>query len=553
MEDGMRQDDLRPTRRALLAATGGFLLAARRAAAQTPAAGPATVSGSESEDLAPAPKRGGSMTIMFMSEPPFLLSLVNTGSLTCSAKVTEGLLWYDHAMQPHPQLATAWTISPDQKTYTFTLRQGVKWHDGQDFTSADVAASLAVLKKFHPRGRSTFAHLEEVQTPDDHTVVLQLDAPIPYLIKGFAAAETPIIPKHIYDGTDPFTNGNNSAPIGTGPFRFKEWARGEHVIYERNEDYWDSPRPYLDQLVVKFIPDAASRSAALESGEVDLGYRTPVAYSDLDRLRAAGKLAFETKGYEYNNNVNGLEFNLDAPNLSKLPVRQAITHAVNREAICKTIYYGTFEPCAVPIAPLLAEYHDPEPSPYPFDIAKAEKLLDDAGYPRGADRTRFRMTFDVNPTTEEGRRLGDFLRASLARVGIALEVRLSDIGSYIKRIYTDRDFDMCCTGFSNIYDPSVGVQRVYWSKNIVKGVPYSNTSYYRNPRVDELLEAAAIETDPAKRRAEFCEFQRIVLHDAPDIDIGVPRWVTIYNKRVQGHSITADGVEGNLAHAYIVG
>jgi len=121
---GMSQDDLLPTRRALLAATGGLLLA-RRANAQTPAARPATVSGSESEDLSPPPpKRGGSMTIMFMSEPPMLLSLVNTGSLTCSAKVTEGLLWYDHAMQPHPQLATGWTISPDQKTYTFTLRQG---------------------------------------------------------------------------------------------------------------------------------------------------------------------------------------------------------------------------------------------------------------------------------------------------------------------------------------------------------------------------------------------------------------------------------------------
>jgi peptide/nickel transport system substrate-binding protein len=542
-----------PTRRTVLAATGGLLLAGRGAAAQTPAAQtpaagqPAPMS----EDPAPVPKRGGSMTIMFAVEPPMLVSLVNTSSLTCTAKVTEGLLWYDHALQPHPQLATAWTISPDQKTYTFTLRQGVKWHDGHDFTSADVAASLAILKKSHPRGRSTFAHLAEVQTPDDHTVVLQLDAPIPYLIKGFAAAETPIVPKHIYDGTDPFTNANNSAPIGTGPFRFKEWVRGEHAIYVRNDDYWDSPRPYLDQLVVKFIPDAASRSAALESGEVDLGYRTPVAYSDLDRLRAAGKLEFETKGYEYNNNVNGLEFNMDSPTLSKLAVRQAITHAVNTAAICKTIYYGTFDPCPVPIAPN-SEYHSSEPSPYPFDVAKAEKLLDEAGYPRGADRTRFSMTFEVGPVVEEGRRLGDFLRAALARVGITLEVRLSDAGGYYKRVYTDRDFDMCCTPFSNIYDPSVGVQRVYWSKNIIKGVPFSNTSYYRNARVDELLEAAAIETDPAKRHAEFNEFQHIVLQDAPDINIGVPRWVTIYNKRVQGHSIAADGIEGSLAYTHIV-
>ncbi|HEX4368264.1 MAG TPA: ABC transporter substrate-binding protein, partial [Rhodopila sp.] len=400
-------------------------------------------------------------------------------------------------------------------------------------------------------GRSTFAHVTSVQTPDEHTVVLKLDAPIPYLIKAFAAAESPMVAKHIYDGTDPFTNANNNAPIGTGPFRFKEWARGDHVIYERNADYWDSPRPYLDQLVVKFIPDAASRSAALESGDVDLGYRTPVAYSDLDRLRAAGKLTFETKGYEYSNNVMSIEFNLDNPYLSKLPVRQAITHALNTAAICKIIYYGTFEPCASPIAPFLKEYHDPAPTPYPFNIAEAEKLLDAAGYPRGAGGTRFHVMFEASPIVEESRRLGDFVRAALSRVGIGVEVRASDVGSYIKRVYTDRDFDICCTSFSNLFDPTVGVQRIYWSKNILKGVPFTNTSYYRNARVDTLLETAATEPDPAKRVAEFMEFQQIVMHDAPDINVGVPHWYTIHNKRALGHSVTADGIEGNFAFAYM--
>jgi len=392
-----------------------------------------------------------------------------------------------------------------------------------------------------------------VQTPDDHTVVLKLDAPIPYLIKAFAAAESPIIPKHIYDGTDPFTNPNNAAPIGTGPFRFKEWVRGDHVIYVRNDQYWDNPRPYLDQLVVKFIPDAAARSAALESGDVDLGYRTPVAYSDLERLRAAGKLTFETKGYEYSNNVMSIEFNVDNEFLSKLPVRQAISHALNTTAICKTIYYGTFEPCASPIAPFLKEYHDPAPTPYPFDVAQANKLLDAAGYPRGADNMRFHLRFEASPAVEESRRLGDFVRAALSRAGIGIEVRASDIGSYIKRVYTDRDFDICCTSFSNLFDPTVGVQRIYWSKNIVKGVPFSNTSYYRNERVDTLLETAATEPDPAKRKAEFKELQEIVMHDAPDINVGVPRWYTIHSKRALGHSVTADGIEGNFAFAYVTG
>ena len=536
IETGTRMtNQLATTRRVLLGSVGASLLLPGAAIAEA------------------SPKRGGTMTIMFYTEPPSLVSLVSSNSLTVSAKVTEGLLWYDNAMTPQPQLATSWEVAPDGLTYTFKLRQGVKWHDGQDFTSADVAASLAILKKSHPRGRSTFTHVNAVETPDLYTVVLKLDAPTPYLIKAFAAAESPIVPKHIYDGTDPFTNRNNAAPIGTGPFRFKEWARGSYVIYERNPDYWDQPRPYLDRLIVKFIPDAAARSAALESGEVDLGYRTPVALSDVERLKSDGKLVFEEKGYEYSNNVMSLNFNTENQYFKIIAVRQAMSHAINTAAICKVIYYNTFLPCAAPIAPFLAEYHDKAPTPYPFDIARAEKLLDEAGLPRGADRMRFKMTFEASPAVEESRRLGDFVRAALARVGIAVEVRVNDIGTYIKRVYTDRDFDMCCTTFSNLFDPTVGVQRLYWSKNIIKGVPFSNTTYYRNPRVDTLLESAATEADPAKRRAEFMEFQQIVMRDAPDINVGVPHWYTIHNKRALGHSITADGIEGNLAHAYIAG
>ncbi len=521
------------TRRTLLAAMSGAAALPRVAAAE------------------PEPKRGGTMTIMFYTEPPSLVSLVSSNSLTVSAKVTEGLIWYDNEMKPHPQLALSWDISADGLTYTFALRQGVKWHDGTDFTADDVAASLAILKKLHPRGRSTFLHVAEVSTPDPHTVVLKLDAPIPYLIKAFAAAESPIVPKHIYEGTDPFTNRNNSAPIGTGPFRFKEWARGSHVVYERNPDYWDQPRPYLDQLIVKFIPDAAARSAALESGEVDLGYRTPVALSDVERLKNAGKLIFETRGYDYSNNVMSINCNLNNQYLSNLKVRQAISHALNTSAICKVIFYGTFNPCDSPIAPFLKEYHSPDPTPYPFNLAAAETLLDETGFKRGADRIRFNMYFEADPSAEESRRLGDFVRAALGRIGIAIEVRASDIGTYIKRVYTDRDFDLTVTTFSNLFDPTVGVQRLYWSKNIIKGVPFSNTTYYSNPRVDALLEAAATELDPAKRIAEFMEVQKIVMRDAPDINIGVPRWYTIHNKRALGHSVTADGIEGNLAYAYI--
>ena len=119
----------------------------------------------------------------------------------------------------------------------------MKFHDGKPFTSADVAYSIQLLKTVHPRGRNTFANVTEVKTPDPLTAVIELSKPAPYLIKALTAAEAPMMPRHIYEGTDPLANPNGNAPIGTGPYKFKEWVRGSHIIYERNPDYWDAPKP----------------------------------------------------------------------------------------------------------------------------------------------------------------------------------------------------------------------------------------------------------------------------------------------------------------------
>ncbi|MCO6418447.1 ABC transporter substrate-binding protein [Siccirubricoccus sp. KC 17139] len=498
-------------------------------------------------------RRGGTLTIALSSEPTALVSAttVVTPALSVSGKVTEGLLRYDFDLNPQPELATEWNVSPDGLRYVFRLRPGVKWHDGKDFTAADVAFSLLLLKQVHPRGRSTFANLTEVLTPDPLTAEVRLSRPAPYLIKALAGAEAPILPKHIYEGTDAASNPNNAAPIGTGPFIFKEWVRGSHVIYARNPNYWDAPKPYLDQLIIRFIPDAAARSAAFETGQVDLGYRTPVGLADVERLRHHPDLRFETKGNSYSFNVTKLEFNLDNEYFRHLKVRQAVAHAIDREFIARVAFFGNAVPCASPIAPGLREFHDPTPSPYPFDLAKAEKLLDEAGFRRGANRTRFRVPLDFNPVLDEARRLSDILRATLGRIGIAVDIRAQDTGSFVKRVYTDRDFAFTTNGLSNLFDPTVGVQRTYWSKNFIRGVPFSNCTHYANPEVDRVLEAAAVENDPARRVELFREFQRIVAAEVPDINIASPVFLTIYNKRVHDHSLTANGIEANLADAYV--
>ncbi|WP_424811345.1 ABC transporter substrate-binding protein [Roseococcus sp. YIM B11640] len=516
--------------------------------------------GSLAAGLAPlpslaAPRRGGTLTIALSSEPTSLVAAttVVTPALSVSNKVTEGLLRYAFDLTPQPELATEWSVSPDGLRYIFKLRPGVKWHDGRDFTSADVAFSLQLLKQIHPRGRSTFANLSEVLTPDPLTAELRLSRPAPYLLKAFAGAETPILPKHIYEGTDPATNPNNAAPVGTGPFVFKEWVRGSHVIYERNPNYWDQPKPYLDQLVIRFIPDAGARSAAFETGQADLGYRTPVGLADVERLRRHADLRFETNGNSYSFNVTKLEFNLDNEYFRHLKVRQAVAHAIDRAQIARIAFFGNAEPCASPIAPGLRDFHDPTPSPYGFDIARAERLLDEAGLPRGANRIRFRVPLDFNPVLDEARRLSDMLRASLSRIGIAVDVRAQDTGSFVKRVYTDRDFAFTTNGLSNLFDPTVGVQRTYWSKNFIRGVPFSNCTHYANPEVDRLLEGAAVENDAAQRAGMFREFQRIVANEIPDINLASPTFLTIYNKRVHDHSLTANGIEAGLADCYVDG
>lgn len=501
----------------------------------------------------PEPQRGGTLNIVLNAEPPTLvaLSTVATPSLSVSGKVTEGLLKYDFDLNPQPQLATAWEVSPDGKTYTFHLRKGVKWHDGQDFTSADVAYSIELLKKYHPRGASTFASVTEVKTPDANTAVIELSQPAPYLLRALTAAESPILPKHIYENTDPLKNPNGSAPIGTGPYLFSQWERGSHLILKRNPNYWDKEKPYVDQIVIRFIPDASSRSVAFETGTVDLGYRSPVALSDLDRLKAIPKLAFETKGTSYSYNVSSLQFNLDDEHFKNLKVRQAIAHTLDRELIRKVAYYGYATVTTSPIAPGLKDFHDASPSPYALDIKRANQLLDEAGYPRDAKGIRFKTTLDYNPISDGLKPTGEIVRSSLAKIGIDVTLRSQDLSAFVKRVYTDRDFSFTLNGHSNLFDPTVGVQRIYWSKNFRKGVPFSNASHYQNAEVDRLLEEAQTENDPAVRKQKFIEFQKIVGRELPDISLISPQYITIYNRRVHDHSLTADGIENTLSDVWV--
>jgi peptide/nickel transport system substrate-binding protein len=158
-------------------------------------------------------------------------------------------------LSPLPSLATSWTRSADGLTYTFKLAENVKWHDGRPFTAADVVFTTQVfLTEVHPRARANFARVDTVTTPDAHTVVYRLKEPFGPFLHCFEVSSCPIVPKHVYEGTDFRNNPANATPIGTGPFKFKAWVRGSHIELARNDEYWKPGQPYLDGIIFRFIP-----------------------------------------------------------------------------------------------------------------------------------------------------------------------------------------------------------------------------------------------------------------------------------------------------------
>lgn len=188
------------------------------------------------------PKSGGTLTIATTGAPVYLNSALSTSGTEAllSPKLYDGLLDYDYGMIPTPQLAESGSISEDGLRVTFNLRAGVKWHDGTPFTSEDVRFSIMeVLKEFHGRGKATFASVTAIETPDDLTAVFVLSASTPWMMSALNAAESPILPSHLYKGTNILENPANMAPVGTGPFRFGSYTPGETLILDRNPDYWD--------------------------------------------------------------------------------------------------------------------------------------------------------------------------------------------------------------------------------------------------------------------------------------------------------------------------
>jgi peptide/nickel transport system substrate-binding protein len=464
------------------------------------------------------PRRGGTLVVSLPGEPQSLNPAITTHLPTriAGGNLFNSLIYVGPDQKVRPDLAERWETSPDGLTYTFHLARNVRWHDGKPFTSEDVKFSLnEVNRKYDGPATTGFSMVKEIETPDPHTVVFRLQYPFsPFFPWSFTSVW--IVPKHIYEGSDPTRNNANFRPVGTGPFMFKEWTRGSHVMLERNPNYFKPGKPYIDRLVFKIIPDASARVIALESNDVDhLNFLSmpPTAVNDL-RKKQNIVVTLDRSRINYGQIMT--HFNVRNQYLQNKQVRQAIGYAINQKEIIDKALDGLADVATGPISPQQTQWYNGNVTRYAYDPAKANALLDAAGHPRGANGNRFALRISYDRTGEGGalQSAAEILRENLRAVGIDLQLQPLDGATWMEGAHVRWDFDISMGSYQTGPDPSVGVSRLYITKNIARRIG-TNLMGYSNPKVDELFEKAEREIDPVKRKALIHEVQAVLVDDLP--------------------------------------
>jgi len=508
------------------------------------------------EQSGTVPQRGGTLVISWGGlEPQALLVPGGGGSapFQTSTKILERLLKLDNHLQFQPALAESVTPAADFKSYTLALRQGVRWHDGQPFTADDVVFNVTEHWKAISAGIA-LKSLEKAEAVDPHTVKLTFSVPVPeFFLKSTLAGQYQLVlPKHLYAGQPILTNPLNNRPVGTGPWKYGNWVRGSHVEYARNEQYWGAGQPYIDKLIVRWWGDAASRTAALETGELQVGYSNPVPAREIDRLVKSGNITLDTRGYENSAWTVTVEFNQRRDNVKRREVRQAILHAIDRDFILNTIYFGRGKAATSPIFSSNRLFYSADVPTYAFDPDKAKQLLDQAGLPE-KEGGRFTVNLLAAAWFEENAKLGQYLKQALEDVGIRVQLDSVDRATALKRIYSDYNYDIAISNFTAPIEPVPTVTQFFTSDGIVKGGAFRNATGYQNPQMDQLVAAITVETSEAKRKALVHQFARLASTDVPIVPLIEMQSYTLAHKKVQNVTTDANVQGTSLNDIWLLG
>jgi peptide/nickel transport system substrate-binding protein len=447
-----------------------------------------------------AQKQGGSITVGLEFDipgfDPLKIGVYDTAALTAASSIFDTLTYLDDKGVAQPKLALSWSSSEDFKTWTFKLRSGVKFHDGTPFNAAAVKANFDRQKDPANKCRCAFyiSGIKDAQAPDELTVVYNLNDPS----VNFPAIVT--IPSSNWVMQSPTawkTKGDeyNRNPVGTGPYILKSWSAGDRMVLERNPDYWNKGRPYLDRLVLKPLPDAQSRFASLQSGEADIIWDDEFDADNIQKARKDPKLTVHAYA---GSGAQVYAFNTKSPPFDDVRVRQALVMALDRKKMSQAITNGLARPASNPFGDG-SWVKCKDDGALPFDIEKAKALIKDYGKP-----VEFKAIVTATP---RGRTIGQVLQQFWKQVGANMEIEQVDQATVVPRAFM-RQFQVTPWRIVDLADPDAQMYA-----NFRSGSPVALANY-SNPELDMLLERARVTPDPAKRIEDYCAISRHVNQQA---------------------------------------
>lgn len=477
---------------------------------------------------AQTPTRGGSLTVAILAEPPVLDPTASTSMEIARVlydNVLQGLVKFNVKGEIVPALAESWKISPGGLTYTFALRQNVKFHDGSAFTAQDVLFKFERARDpksghMHP---AYYRDITKIETPNATTVVFRLKQPNSEFMMNLARPESIIGPRNRVEE-------QKTHPIGTGPFKFVAWERGVGIRLEKFGQYYVRGQPYLDRVTFRFVPDQGAQLAGLRAGDLDvLGFGVIPENAVFVQRDPTFKLITGTTTTEITVGMNN-----SLPPFDDIRVRRAMQHAIDKDELIRTVMMGFGTKIGSHRSPGEWGYVDLSGMYLP-DAARARALLSDAGY---GPHNPLTFTFTLAAPYPYERRIGEAIAAQLARVGVRPRIEVVEWATWLSRVFRGADYQMTIIGHSEPND--IGI--------------YANPDYYfryNNPRFQETFSEYRRINDTKRAMHLMKELQRMLAEDAVNVWVMNSPYLAALRRNVMGWWTDQPTPSMNVTEVYL--
>lgn len=441
--------------------------------------------------------------------------------------IFSGLMKFDENNVPKPEIAESYTISDDKVNYDFKLKKGIKFHDGVELKAEDVVFTIKSLldEKVNSGLKLQYSEIKDIQAVNDYEVKITLKKPFPALLDKLTIG---IVPKHALEGKDINNAEFNQKPIGTGPFKFEKWEKGNNITLTKFKDYYGKTGN-IETFVMKITPDYNVRAMQLQTGEIDLAYLEPSQVSKIEKLDNVKVYKVDSADYRC------MMYNMKNEIWKDVNVRKAFNYAVDKKGILDGILLGYGSEAYSPLQ--ANKFNNPDVEKYSYNLEKSNSLLDGAGWKKGEDGIRVKdgkkLAFTLTaPKTDEVRvKIAEYLASQFKKIGAEVKVEAFD-WSVIKI----NKCDAFVLGFGSPFDADTDTFKVFHSSEINGG---SNNGSYSNSKVDEMLVKARTTTDENERKKYYAEFQKELSED-PSFNF------VIYQKALYGVNNRVSGVKEKI-------